>query len=170
MAKNRMNHYRIVSLGVFFGLLFIPTSLVLATTVDRVSLCNLEGLPGETLETKITLKGTEFEERYGSWYTDYKKIERDNNRMDITSWIVTEPKDVILANGESKVFTVKVTIPKDAKPGLWGAISQKACLAGKSQERRTYVIYKDSVAGGNVYAGFLLPISVNVLENQNPLA
>ncbi len=170
MTKNHKIHHRSALFVLSLGLLFIPVSVALATSVDRVSLCNLEGFPGKTIETQITLEGTDPEERSGFWYTNYKKTEGDNNRMDITSWIITEPKDFTIKQGENKIFTVKVKIPRDAEPGLWGAASKEACKEGNSAERRTYIVFKDTISGGNVYSGFLIPISVNVLESQNPLA
>jgi len=154
---------------LLFSLLFILTSEALATAVDRMSLCDLEVFPGETIDTEITLEGTESEERSGFWYTYYKETEGDDDRMDITSWITVEPKDYTIKQGEIKVFTVKVKIPENAEPGLWGAISEKAGQEGHSAERRTYVIFKDVIIGGNVYSGFLIPVSVNVLKNPNSL-
>ena len=156
--------------ALLFGLLFIPVSSALATAVDRTALPNLEGYPGETISAEITLEGTDLEERSGFWYTHYKEVEGDNNRMDITSWITIEPKDYTIKEGEIKAFTVKVKIPKDAGQGLWGATSEEAAKEGHSGERRTYIVFKDALEGGNVYSGLLLPISVKVLESPNPLA
>ena len=113
---------------------------------------------------------TDQEGREGFWYTYYKEIEGDDNRMDITSWIVIEPKDYTIKEGEIKVFAVKIKIPKDAGPGLWGATAEKAGREGHSGERRTYIIFKDAMIGGNVYSGFLIPTSVNVLKSPNPFA
>lgn len=151
--------------ALLFGLLLIPVSAALATEVDRMSLCDLKGFPGETIDTEITLTGTGSEERSGFWYTHYKEIEGDDHKMDITPWITIEPKDYTIKEGESKVFTVKVKIPEDADPGLWGATSAEAAREGHSAERRTYIIFKDAITGGNVYSGLLLPATVNVLEN-----
>ena len=159
-----------VLFALLLGLLFIPNSTVLATTVDRNSLCNLEGFPGKTISAEITLEGTDPEERAGFWYTYYKETEGDNDRMDITSWIAFEPKDYTIKQGEIKAFTVKVKIPKDARQGLWGATSEEAAKEGHSGERRTYIVFKDAITGGNVYSGLLLPISVKVLKSPNPLA
>ena len=89
--------------------------------------------------------------------------------MDITPWIEIEPKDYTLKQGEAKVFAVKVKIPKDAGPGLWGATSVEAGKPGHSAERRTYIIFKDAITGGNVYSGLLLPVAINVLPSPNPL-
>ncbi|MDP3245169.1 MAG: hypothetical protein Q8M83_05955 [bacterium] len=135
-----------------------------------MSITNLEGFPGKTIKQEITLEGTDPGERSGFWYTHYKKIEGDNDRMDITSWITIEPKDFTIKQGETKVFTVNVKIPKDAKPGLWGATSEDASIEGHSGERRTYIVFKDVLAEGNVYSGLLIPISVKVLPSPNPLA
>ena len=156
--------------ALLFGLLFIPVSSALATAVDRTALPNLEGYPGETISAEITLEGTDLEERVGFWYIYYKETEGDSERMDITSWITFEPKDYTIKQGEIKAFTVKVKIPENAKPGLWGATSEESWKEGHSAERRSYIIFKDALAGGNVYSGFLIPISVKVLESPNPLA
>jgi hypothetical protein len=154
---------------LLFGLLFISGSAALATAVDRMWL-NLEGFPGKTIEQEITLEGTGPEERSGFWYMHYKEVEGDDDRMDITSWLTIEPKDYTIKQGEIKAFTVKVKIPKDAGPGLWGATSEEAGKEGHSGERRSYIIFKDAITGGNVYSGLLLPISVKVLKSPNPLA
>lgn len=155
---------------LLFALLLIPVSVALATEVDRMSLCDLEGFPGDVIDTEITLSGTTSEERSGFWYTHYKEVEGDDDRMDITSWITIEPKDYTVKEGETKVFNVKVKIPKDAGPGLWGATSEEAGKEGHSDERRTYLVFKDAVTGGNVYSGLLLPTAVNVLPSPDPLA
>ena len=156
--------------ALLLGLLFIPNSTVLATTVDRNSLCNLEGFPGKTISAEITLEGTDPEERAGFWYTYYKEVEGDDDRMDITSWITIEPKDYTIKQGEIKVFTVKVKIPRNAELGLWGAASEEAGKEGHSGERRTYIVFKDAIGEGNVYSGLLIPISVKILKSPNPLA
>ena len=155
--------------ALLLGLLFIPVSAALATSVDRMSL-KLDGYPGKTIEQEITLEGTDQGERLGFWYTHYKKVEGDDSKMDITSWITIEPKDYTIKEGEIKVFTVKVKIPGNAEPGLWGATSEEAGKEGHSGERRTYVVFKDAPADGNVYSGLLIPISVKVLPSPNPLA
>jgi len=171
MAKNHKMYYRSTLLVVFlFGLLFVSGSIALATSVDRMSLTNLDGYAGKTIKAEITLKGTDPGERSGFWYTHYKKTEGDNDRMDITSWITIEPKDYTIKEGENKVFTVKVKIPGNAESGLWGATSEEAAKEGHSGERRTYIIFKDAIGEGNVYSGLLIPISVNVLKSPNPLA
>jgi len=156
--------------ALLLGLLFIPGSTALATAVDRNSLCNLEGYPGKTISAEITLEGTDPEERAGFWYTYYKEVEGDDDRMDITSWITIEPKDYTIKQEEIKAFTVKVKIPGDARQGLWGATSEEAAKEGHSAERRTYIVFKDAITGGNVYSGLLIPVSVKVLKSPNPLA
>jgi hypothetical protein len=171
MAKNKMYHNRSTLLVAFLlGSLLISGSTALATSVDRMSFTNLEGYPGGTVKTEITLEGTDPGERTGFWYTHYKKIEGDNDRMDITSWITVEPKDYTIKQGEVIVFSVQVKIPKDVKTGLWGATSEEAAKEGHSGERRTYIVFKDALGEGNVYSGLLIPISVNVLKSPNPLA
>ena len=159
-----------ILVALVLGLLFIPGSTALATSVDRMSLTNLEGYAGKTIKAEITLEGTDLEERSGFWYTNYKEVEGADNRMDITSWITIEPKDFTIKQGETKVFTVEVKIPRDAELGLWGATSEEAAKEGHSGERRTYIVFKDAPAGGNVYSGLLIPISVKVLPSPNPLA
>lgn len=161
----------IILVVFLLGLFFIPGSTVLvATSVDRMTLVNLEGYPGKTIKQEITLEGTDPGERSGFWYAHYKKLEGDNDRTDITSWITIEPKDYSIKEGEIKVFTVKVKIPRNAGPGLWGATSEEAGKEGHSGERRTYIVFKDALAEGNVYSGLLIPISVKVLPSINPLA
>lgn len=152
------------------GLFFVFGSIALATSVDRMSLVNVEGYPGKTSKAEITLEGTDIEARSGFWYTYYKKAEGDSDKMDITSWITIEPKDFIIKQGEKKIFNIDIKIPKNAEPGLWGAASEEAGKEGHSLERRTYLVFKDSPQGGNVYSGLLIPISVKVLPSPNPLA
>jgi hypothetical protein len=140
----------------------------MATAVDRLLLCDLEGRPGETIEAQITLQGTDAQERSGSWSTYYNKVEGDDERMDITSWITIEPEEYTIKQGESLFFTVSVKIPADAAPGVWGATTEEACQSGHSAERRTYIIFKDAVSGGNVYSGMLIPVLVAVLGEESP--
>lgn len=166
----RKRYIKLVAIVLLVGLLFAPPSVALATAVDRMALPNLEGHPGETIEAQITLEGTDAEERSGYWYTHYKEVEGDDERMDITSWITIEPEEYILTQGESIVFTVRVKIPADAEPGLWGATSEEAGQPGHAAERRTYIIFKDTITGGNVYSGLLIPISVKVLGESSPPA
>lgn len=165
-----MNSRSTIIVALLFGLLFIPCFSAIATSVNRMSLVNIEGYPGKTIKQEITLEGTDSEERSGFWYAHYKKIEGDDDRMDITSWITIEPKDFTIKDGEVKVFNIEVKIPRDAEPGLWGATSEEAGKEGHSSERRTYIVFKDAPADGNVYSGLLIPISVKVMPSQNPLA
>jgi len=161
---------KLVSILMLGGLLFGLPSVALATAVDRMSLCNLEGHPGETIQAQITLNGTEAEERSGFWYTRYKELEGDDERMDITSWITIEPEEYTITQGQSVTFIVSVRIPGDATPGLWGATSKEAGKPGHSAERRTYIVFNDTITGGNVYSGLLIPVSVVVLEEPSPPA
>ncbi|MFA6397747.1 MAG: hypothetical protein WDK96_02785 [Candidatus Paceibacterota bacterium] len=134
-----------------------------------MSLVNLESYPGKTTKAEIILEGTDPGDRTGFWYTHYKKIDGDSEKMDITSWITIEPKDFTIKEGEKQVFAVEIKIPRNAEPGLWGATSEEAGKEGHSDERRTYLIFKDAPAGGNVYSGLLIPISVKILPSINPL-
>ena len=158
---------RIVAILLLGGLVFGLPPVAMATAVDRTLLCNLEGHPGEIIEAQITLQGTDAEGRSGYWYTYYNKVEGDDERMDITSWITIEPEEYTIKLGESIVFTVRVKVPGDATPGLWGAASKEADQKGHSAERRTYIIFKDTISGGNVYSGMLIPVSVVVLEEAS---
>jgi hypothetical protein len=160
---------KLLSILLLAGLCFASPPTVSSTSIDRLLLCNLQGHPGETIEAKITLSGTESEEREGYWDTYYKRVEGDDDRMDITSWITVEPDHYIIKRGESKVFTVKAKVPSNAEQGLWGATSAEAGKAGHSEERRTYIVFKDTITGGNVYSGLLIPVSVEVLGSTSPL-
>lgn len=147
---------------------------VLATAVDRLSICNNEGYAGDVVDISITLEGTSGE-RMGHWRTYYKEVEGDDDKADITSWITIIPTNYTLKAGEEKEFTVRINIPRNAKPGLYGATSEGADMEGHSGERRTYIIFEDGeasvvAAGGSaVYSGLLIPVSVKVLAEQNPL-
>lgn len=156
----------VLVLFLFFLIFTLNFSNVFATSVDRMSFVNLKAFPGKTLKLKITLEGTN-EERFGYWYTHYKKVEGDSDMMDITSWIKISPKDYSIKKGEKKVFSIKIKVPRKIDPGLWGALSVDAGKEGNSNERRTYIVFKDAPENGNVYSGLLIPISVNVLESTN---
>src|SRR3990167_112737 len=110
--------------ALLLGLLLIQSSVALATSVSKMSLTNLVGYPGKTVKTEITLEGTDLEERSGFWYAHYKKIEGDSDRMDITSWVTIEPKDFLIKQGETKTFTVKVKVPRNAEIGLLFSTSE----------------------------------------------
>lgn len=171
MAKNNIiKNKGTLLVALVFGLLFIPIFTTLATSVDRMSIVNLQGYPGKATKVEIKLEGTDPEERSGSWYAHYKKIDGDSDKMDITSWVTIEPKDYTIKKGETKVFTIEVKIPKNAEPGLWGATSEEAGKEGHASERRTYIVFKDAPGGGNVYSGLLIPVSVKVQPNPNLLA
>jgi len=158
------------------GLSLIPTFLIqpeaaMATSVNRLAICNLEIHPGETIGTEVALEVTDPGERMGHWSTHYKQIDGDDAKMDITSWISFEPaSDYTLTEGETKTFVVRITAPENAQPGLWGALSESAGESGHSAERRTYVIFKDAATGGSVYSGLLIPVSVQVVGKANPMA
>lgn len=156
----------IVVLSIFLAMYMCP-QVVFATSVDQLSLCNLTGNPGDVIQTNITLQGNEAGERSGLWYTHYKKVDGDSQRMDITSWIEVSPADYVIRENEIITFSVSVTIPKDAEAGLWGATSENAGEPGHSLERRMYIIFKDTQTGGNVYSGLLIPVSVVVTESPS---
>ncbi|RZN43476.1 MAG: hypothetical protein EFT35_01240 [Methanophagales archaeon ANME-1-THS] len=159
-------------LGVTIGSIVVPVS---ATSVDRLSITDNEGYAGDVIEILITLESTADAARTGHWRTYYKAVEGDDEKMDITSWIEVIPTEYTLNVGETKEFTVRITIPENAKPGLYGAIAENAGMEGHSGDRRTYIIFEDadsaalSGGGSAVYSGLLIPVSVNVLPEQNPL-
>ena len=159
----------LASIVLLVGLFLAAPTATLATSVDRLSLCNLEGHPGETIRAQITLGGTDAGERTGFWQKHYKQMDGDDDRMDITSWITIEPEEYSIAQGQSITFIVKVKIPDSASPGLWGATSEDAGQTGHSAERRTYLIFKDTPTGGNAYSGLLIPVSVRILGETSTL-
>ena len=154
----------------------IPVS---ATSVDKLSICNIEGHAGDVIDIPITLKSTSDSQRLGQWSTFYKKVEgkgegeSDDEKMDITSWITITPANYTLKPGEAKIFTVRISIPRNAKQGLYGATSEDADMEGHSGERRTYIIFEDADAlaagagGSAVQSGMLIPVSVKVLERES---
>lgn len=148
------------------GLMTGQEQPAMATAVDRVALCNLEGHAGETIVAEIGLQGNEPQERSGFWSVYYKQTAGDSVQMDITTWISIEPVEYIIAEGQNITFNVSIKIPDEAAPGLWGAVSADAGLSGHSAERRTYLIFRDTITGGNVYSGLLIPVSVIVLETE----
>jgi hypothetical protein len=159
---------RLILIFLLAGLFLTGSIGVMSTSIDRMSLCNLGGQPGETIVTTITLFGTESETRTGYWDTYYKQVDSDNDHMDITPWITIQPKEFSIAKDESKVFNISIILPQNTEPGLWGATSVNAGDSGHSAERRTYIIFKDTAAGGNVYSGLMIPISVQVTGKVNP--
>ena len=76
---------KLAAILLLAGLALALPSVALATSVDRMALCNLEGHAGETIEAQITLQGTEGGERSGYWETYYKPADGDDASMDITS-------------------------------------------------------------------------------------
>jgi len=163
-----MKPFIIMALSLFMiCLLFQPTSIS-ATSVDRMSLCNLKGSPGHSIDTTITLTGTDTDPRAGFWDIYYKQTEGDSEKMDISSWITIEPKEYIIVKDEIKNFTVHIKVPNNTSPGLWGATSIQAGEPGQSEVRRTYILFKDAVEGGNVFSGLLIPVSVQVQGSINP--
>ncbi|MFV9676687.1 MAG: hypothetical protein ACNYVW_03450 [Methanosarcinales archaeon] len=159
----------ILVLIVIVTIASVPVS---ATAVNRLSICNNEGYTGDVLTIPVTLECTSGE-RIGHWRTFYKKVEGDSAKANITNWIEVIPEDYTLKAGEEKEFSVRITIPKDAKPGLYGATSEDAGMEGHSGERRTYILFEDASAAAGagdstVYTGLMIPVSVNVLAVQNP--
>ena len=170
-----MKRERILIIVLLIALACIQTSF--ATSVDRVNICNVEGYPGDVIEIPISLESTSSSERMGHWEVFYKKVEGDDERiMNITSWIEIEPTDYTLKPGESKDFIIRIRIPKNAEPGLYGATSPGAAVLGHYDERRTYTRFKDADAsaveagGQGVWSALRIPVSVNVLGKPSPLA
>jgi len=172
-SPRRGIHLGLSAIALVAALCFVPaffsSPAVMATSVNRLAICNLEGSPGETIDTEVTLESTDTGERTGHWTTHYKAVDGDSEKMDITSWISFEPSsEYTLAVGESKSFMVRIVIPDDAEPGLWGATSEEADISGHSDERRTYVIFKDADSvSGSLFSGLLIPVSVNVTGRPN---
>jgi hypothetical protein len=170
-----MQKIAIVGLLLIIGVTAVMSVPVSATSVDRLSITDNEGYAGDIIDIPITLESTLDTQRTGHWRKHYKQVEGDDEKMDITSWIEIIPTDYTLDPREVEEFTVRITIPEDAKPGLYGATSENAGMEGHSGERRTYIIFEDAdsaaVAGGGsaVYSGLLIPVSVAVLAEQNPL-
>jgi len=146
----------------------IPVQTASGTTVDRAIFCNLRAYPGDTIIENITLYG-DSAERIGSWRVFYKQREGDSEMMNITSWIEMKPKEYTIKNGEAKHFQLIINVPSDASPGLWGATSEDAGIAGHVDQRRTYIEFMDgdaeaAKAGGvGTMTGIRIPVSVNVL-------
>lgn len=174
------------ALSLLIIFIFANIASVSATSVDRLSICNIEGHAGDVIDIPITLKSTSDSQRLEQWSTFYKMVEgksegegegeSDDEKMDITSWIMITPANYTLKPGEAKIFTVRITIPRNAKPGLYGATSEDADMEGHSGERRTYIIFEDADAsaagaggGSAVQSGMLIPVSVKVLAEPNPL-
>lgn len=171
LSALRKTYFKSTALVVLlFSLILTPFFFAKATSINRNALVNLAAKPGETIKIDLTLEGTSDEDRSGFWYTNYKEIEGDTDKMDITSWITVKPEDFEISQGEIKNFTFSVKVPRNAEPGLWGATSKEAGQEGHASERRTYLVFKDTPAGGNVYSGLLIPVSVKVLESGNLMA
>ena len=161
-----------IALTILVLIFVVTIASVAATAVNRLSLCNNEGYAGDVLAIPVTLEGTSVE-RIGHWRTFYKMVEGDSATADITNWLELNPENYTLKAGEEKAFSVRISIPKDAKPGLYGATSEEAGMEGHSGERRTYILFEDASAAAGagdstVYTGLMIPVSVNVLAVQNP--
>ncbi len=162
-----------IALTILVLIFVVTIASVAATAVNRLSICNNEGYAGDVLTIPVTLECTSVE-RIGHWRTFYKTVEGDSAKANITSWLEVIPEDYTLKAGEEKEFSVRISIPKDAKPGLYGATSEDAGMEGHSGERRTYILFEDASAAAagagdsTVYTGLLIPASVNVLAVQNP--
>ncbi len=166
----RKHCLRCIMLFCFTCLFLVYPVNSFGTSIDRISICNLEGYPGDLLHEKITLTGTDAGLRNGCWENYYKQVEGDDERMNISSWITVEPREFSLMLDERRIFTIKVQIPADAFPGIWGAKSPDAGLSGHAGERRTYILFKDTQEDGNLYSGMLIPISVRVLGEASPFS
>lgn len=161
-----------IALTILVLIFVVTIASVTATAVNRLSLCNNEGYAGDVLTIPVTLEGTS-EERIGHWRSFYKNVEGDSATANITNWLELNPENYTLKAGEVKEFSVRISIPKDAKPGLYGATSEEAGMEGHSGERRTYILFEDASAAAGagdstVYTGLMIPVSVNVLAVQNP--
>ena len=161
-----------IALTILVLIFVVTIASVAATAVNRLSLCNNEGYAGDVLTIPVTLEGTSVE-RIGHWRTFYKTVEGDSATANITNWLEVNPENYTLKAGEVNEFSVRISIPKDAKPGLYGATSEEAGMEGHSGERRTYILFEDASAAAGagdstIYTGLMIPVSVNVLAVQNP--
>jgi hypothetical protein len=172
MNPNRLQHKRIFCIA-FILFLFLLTCIIIspyiiaATTFDRTALCNMKGYQGETITAEIKLKGDGSDTRIGYWKTYYRAEESDSSNMDITGWIDIQPVEYTIQPGETIIFAVNIHIPENASPGLYGALTEEAGLKGHAAERRTYVTFRDTPAGGNAYSGMMIPVSVQVNRSPN---
>jgi hypothetical protein len=161
-----------IALTILVLIFVVTIASVAATAVNRLSLCNNEGYAGDVLTIPVTLEGTSGE-MIGHWRSFYKNVEGDSATADITNWLELNPENYTLKAGEEKAFSVRISIPKDAKPGLYGATSEEAGMKGHSGERRTYILFEGASAAAGagdstIYTGLMIPVSVNVLAVQNP--
>ncbi|MDY6965389.1 MAG: hypothetical protein SVM80_05380 [Halobacteriota archaeon] len=153
-------------------ILVICTQIVSATSVSRLYLCNLEYLPGDVRTELISLSEAP-SEMTGHWYAYYMGVEGDSEKMNITSWITVTPTDYTIKENETLTFTVTITVPEDAKPGLYGATSEEANILGHIDERRTFIIYADKPVstaeggGQGLATGLMIPVSVIVLGEES---
>jgi hypothetical protein len=159
-----------IAVFVVISLFLLCPSESYGTSIDRSSICNLEGYPGDVLQEKITLTSSDSVTRNGLWENYYKKVEGDDYRMDISSWLTVEPREFVLLPDVRQVFILKVNIPEKAAAGLWGAKTIDAGLSGHSDERRTYILFKDTQEDGNLYSGMMIPVSVQVLGKASPFS
>lgn len=163
----------VIILFVVANIAHLPVS-VSATSVDKLSICDVEGHAGDVIDIPITLRSTSDSERAGYWSIFCKKVEgeSDDRKMDITDWITITPPNYILKSGEVKSFTITISIP-DVSPGLYGATSPDADMEGHSDERRTYIIFEDvdasaaDAGASTVKSGMLIPVSVKILEKES---
>ncbi|KAF5437755.1 hypothetical protein C5S35_02450, partial [Candidatus Methanophagaceae archaeon] len=107
-----------IALTILVLIFVVTIASVAATTVNRLSICNNEGYAGDVLNIPITLEGTSGE-RIGHWRTLYKTVEGDSATANITNWIELNPENYTLKAGEEKEFSIRISLPKDAKPGLY---------------------------------------------------
>ncbi len=102
----------VIILFVVVNIAHLPVS-VSATSVDKLSICDVEGHAGDVIDIPITLRSTSDSKRAGYWSIFYKKVEgeSDDKKMDITDWITITPPNYTLKSGEVKSFTTTISIP-----------------------------------------------------------
>ena len=172
-----MNKKSVLVLSIVLMFLVAPA---IATTTSISKLYDQEGMPGDTIVKTIVLTNTADHARVGEWTVfcdkphpedDLKVYERYYN---ISSWITITPMTYELGTGEEQSFTVTITIPEDARVGLYGVAAETAPIPGHISERRQWIQYADGAAGAEgqvlIKSGFKIPVSVKVLGKPSPLA
>jgi len=172
-----MNKKSALALSIVLMFLVAPA---IATTTSISKLYDQEGMPGDTIVKTIVLTNTADHARVGEWtvFCDKPHPEDDPEVYEIyyniSSWITITPMTYGLGPGEKQSFTVTITIPEDARGGLYGVAAETAPIPGHISERRQWIQYADGTAGAEgqvvVRSGFKIPVSVKVLGKPNPLA